>query len=64
VPVDDTTRTYFNAHRAFAITDIEEMIQPLHIVSRAFIYGDKFGEAPQRGFGTACYHLRKASATA
>lgn len=59
VPVDDTTRTYFNAHRAFAITDFETMIQPLQIVSRAFIYGETFGDVPQSGFGTACYHLRK-----
>jgi len=62
VPVDDTTRTYFNAHRAFAIADFERMVQPLEIVSRAFIYGETFGESPRNGFGTACYHLRKATA--
>lgn len=62
VPVDDTTRTYFNAHRAFSIADFEQMVQPLEIVSRAFIYGEAFGENPRNGFGTACYHLRKTMA--
>ncbi|HVV27184.1 MAG TPA: DUF268 domain-containing protein [Rhizomicrobium sp.] len=62
VPIDDTTRTYFNAHRAFAIADFESMIHPLQIVSRAFIHGETFSDTPQSGFGTACYHLRKAAA--
>jgi len=62
VPVDDETRTYFNAHRAFSIAELEDMLRPLQIVSRAFIYGDEFGTTPKDGFGTACYHLRNAAA--
>lgn len=59
VPLHDTSRTYFNAHRAFAEDDFLALCEPLCVVDRKYIHGSAFGAARQRGFGTGCYHLKK-----
>lgn len=59
IPLDDTTRTYFNAHRAFTEDDLLSRFQPLQVVEKRYIFGNEFGESLRSGFGTGCYHLRK-----
>jgi SAM-dependent methyltransferase len=58
LPLDDENRTYFDAHRAFAETYVEQLVVPFEIVDRKYIYGSDFLNAPQCGFGIGCYHLR------
>ena len=59
VPLDDATRTYFNAHRAYAESDLLEMFKPFEVVDRKYIFGTQFQDQPTPGFGTGCYHLRR-----
>lgn len=58
VPVDDATRTYFNANRAFAEADLLKMFSPFEVRERRYIFGNEFGAVLKTGFGTGCYHLR------
>ena len=60
LPLDDENRIYFNAHRAFQEEYVEEMVRPLEIVERRYIYGTQFVNERQSGFGTGCYHLRRS----
>lgn len=61
VPVDDVSRIYFNAHRAFAESDLLALCAPFEVRERRYIYGAQFGDQPRAGFGTGCYHLRAPS---
>lgn len=61
VPLDDTTRVYFNAHRAYAEADLLQMFKPFEVEDRKYIFGTQFEDHPGRGFGTGCYHLRRPS---
>ena len=61
VPLDDVTRIYYDAHRAFAEEDLMKMFEPLEIIERRYIYDDRFGPERRSGFGTGCYHLRRRS---
>jgi hypothetical protein len=63
VPIDDVNRTYFNAHRAFTESYLEDLFHPLEIVERRYIYGREFGSTRRSGFGTGCYHLKLGSET-
>lgn len=58
MPVDDETRVYFDAHRAFKEADLLDMFRPFSVVERRYIYGYRFQENVSSGFGTGCYHLR------
>jgi len=59
VPLDDTDRVYFNAHRAFTEPTVQRLFSPLELVEARYIYGQHFGDHLQRGFGTGCYHFRR-----
>ena len=59
VPLDDTNRTYFNAHRAFTESYLFQQFCPFEVVERRYIYGKTFIESPQTGFGVGCYMLRR-----
>jgi SAM-dependent methyltransferase len=59
LPVDDKNRVYFNAHRAFEETYLEELFKPFIVVERRYIYGTQFVDTLQQGFGIGCYHLQK-----
>ena len=63
VPVDDVNRTYFNAHRAFTEPYLEELFAPFEMLERRYIYEREFGTELKSGFGTGCYHLRRAAAS-
>jgi SAM-dependent methyltransferase len=58
LPIDDITRTYFNAHRAFCENDLKALFEPLIIAEKKYIYGDTFGDIKGKGFGTGLYHLK------
>jgi SAM-dependent methyltransferase len=57
-PVDDANRTYFNAHRAFREKYMLGLFEPFAPLEKRYIFGKRFLERPDMGFGTACYHLR------
>ncbi|MCX6343493.1 MAG: DUF268 domain-containing protein [Armatimonadetes bacterium] len=57
VPIYDKTVTLFNAGRAFKESELFEMLQPLEVVERRYIYGEEFVGDIRSGFGTGCYHL-------
>ena len=59
VPVDDVNRIYFNAHRAFCETYLNELFAPFEICDRKYIFGNEFTDKLKAGFGTGCYHLRR-----
>ncbi|HRI35786.1 MAG TPA: DUF268 domain-containing protein [bacterium] len=65
VPVDDTDRIYFNAHRAFTPTRLADLFTEnrLQSVESLYLYDTDLGAMwlPERGFGTGFYHLRKTS---
>ena len=59
VPLDDASRVYFNAHRAFEEEELLQLFRPLEVVHRCYI--DKRTTCDERrpGFGTGCFHLRR-----
>lgn len=61
VPVDNQSKIYFNAHRAFTRDHILKLLKPLKIVEEKYIYGRALVDAydPSQGFGTGLYHIRK-----
>jgi SAM-dependent methyltransferase len=59
VPLDEENRVYFNAHRAFEEPYLLRLFEPFEVLDRQYIYGNRFGPEPGRGFGTGCYHLRR-----
>lgn len=59
VPLDDRSRVYFNAHRAFGEADLLALFAPFEILERRYIYRGRFLEEPETGFGVGCYHLHR-----
>jgi SAM-dependent methyltransferase len=59
VPLDDETRVYFNAHRAFKESHFLEMIAPLVVIDCWYINGANFERLASHGFHVGCYHLRR-----
>ncbi len=59
IPIDDENRVYFNAHRAFTEAYIVTLFQPFQVVEKKYIFGEKFTDQIQTGFGVGCYHFRK-----
>lgn len=59
VPIDDQERIYFNAHRAFDEARLMAHFAPFDILEVRYIYGTQFSHTKQKGFGVACYWLRK-----
>jgi SAM-dependent methyltransferase len=57
LPVDDENRTFFNAHRAFREEYIQEIVQPLKIIEKRYIHGNKFLLQNLGGFAIGLYHL-------
>lgn len=61
VPVDEECRVYFNAHRAFTRDYVLGLFPGLTLVEERYIYGRAYAPAyaPEQGFGTGLYHLRR-----
>jgi len=62
VPIDEENRTYFNAHRSFKESYIFEQFEPLKVIEKRYIFGNRFIHEPVTGFGVGCYHLQRAEA--
>lgn len=58
VPVDNSNKIYFNAHRAFNENYLLELFSPFKLIESKYIYGSEFVDRLQVGFGVGCYHLR------
>jgi SAM-dependent methyltransferase len=61
IPIDDQNRIYFNAHRAFDEGYIIKLFDPLIVEEKRYIYGKRFTDLREAGFGIGCYHLRNVS---
>ncbi len=59
LPLDDETTVYFNAHRAFAESELISKFTSFEILDKKYIYGKRFGSQKLNGFGVGCYKLRK-----
>lgn len=61
VPVDDESRIYFNAHRAFTRDHLLSLFPGLTLAAERYIYGRALHAAyePARGFGTGLYHFTR-----
>lgn len=61
VPVDRSSKIYFNAHRAFTRDHVLKLFSPLKLVEERYIYGnemfDKYDQ--NKDFGTGLYHFVK-----
>lgn len=58
LPLNDTSRVYFDAHRVFSEETALRMFEPFEVLERRYIYEDTFGSERRSAFGTGCYHLR------
>lgn len=61
VPIDNESKIYFNAHRAFSRTHILNLFKDLSLREEKYIYGnDMFDNYDaKKGFGTGLYHFKK-----
>ena len=59
VPIDDSSRVYFNAHRAFTREYVIKLFDDLKLIEEKYVYGNNVYETydSQRGFGTGLYHF-------
>ncbi len=59
LPIDDTDKVYFNAHRAFTEQTILRMFSQLELLQKRYIFDDQFVTEIRPGFGTGCYEFRR-----
>lgn len=61
VPVDNTNKVYFNAHRTFTRDYIIKIFSPLTLIEEKYIYGCKLSDIynPAMGFGTGLYYFKR-----
>lgn len=61
VPVDETNKVYFNAHRAFTREYILSLFSTLKLEEEKYLYGNKLFDTydPGKGFGTGFYHFTR-----
>lgn len=57
--LNDTNRTYFNAHRAFAEDYVEQLLEPLRVLDRRYIAENSLLEQKPNGFCVGLFHLRR-----
>ncbi|PIU61386.1 MAG: hypothetical protein COS85_21120 [Armatimonadetes bacterium CG07_land_8_20_14_0_80_59_28] len=59
VPLDETNRVYFNAHRAFEEEYVLSLFSPLQIEDRRYICGPDFFPSRRPGDAVGCFHFRR-----
>jgi SAM-dependent methyltransferase len=59
VPIEDSPKTYFNAHRSFNEDLFLNLFHGFTVQNKAYIYGPNFCNQKQACFGIGCYHLKK-----
>ena len=60
LPIDETDRICFNAHRVFTEKTLFRLFEPFELIECRYIYGMEFLDHTRSGFGVGCYYLRKA----
>ncbi len=58
IPVDDESRTHFNAHRVFSESYFLQLLSPMQLIQARYICGKKFLEAREPGFTVGCFHFK------
>jgi SAM-dependent methyltransferase len=63
VPVDQTCRIYFNAHRAFTRDYALQIFKGMDLIEEKYIYGNQLHDVYEetKGFGTGLFHFKKPS---
>ena len=59
VPIEDSPKTYFNAHRSFNEDWLLSQFSRFTVQDKAYIYGVNFTDQKRSCFGIGCYHLTK-----
>lgn len=61
VPIDDGSKVYFNAHRAFTRSQIVGLFKGCTVADEKYIYGSQLMNSyePSKGFGTGLFHFVK-----
>jgi SAM-dependent methyltransferase len=60
VPIEKSNKVYFNAHRAFEEKYLlDDLLSNYEVVDRKYIYGNKYTNEKENGFGIGLYHLKK-----
>ena len=59
LPLNDQTRTYFNAHRALSESYFLEQFDSFELLDAMYLYSDTFTDKRQPGFGVGCFKLRR-----
>lgn len=61
VPIDDRSKVYFNAHRAFSRQQILQLFTNCTVIDEKYIYGSELVNVydPSKGFGTGLFHFVK-----
>lgn len=59
LPIDVENKIYFNAHRAFTEEYIQEIIHPLKIIEKKYIFGSCLTSIRPSSFAIALYEIEK-----
>jgi SAM-dependent methyltransferase len=61
LPIDDASKIYFNAHRAFTRGQVLKLFGGCRLADEKYIYGSLLLDTydPAKGFGTGLYHFVK-----
>lgn len=62
VPINNSNRVFFNAHRAFEEEYLEKLLSPLKIVDRKYIYKDALLMDKPDDFSIGLYHAVRETA--
>jgi SAM-dependent methyltransferase len=65
VPVDETNKVYFNAHRAFTRDYVLQLFDGFELLEEKYQYGRQLYDSydPSKGFGTGLYMFKKEEHT-
>jgi SAM-dependent methyltransferase len=58
-PIEEKSKTYFNAHRAFDEQEMLAHADEFHILDKKYIFGTKFTHEYSPEFGVGCYWLQR-----
>jgi len=62
VPIDNSSKVYFNAHRAFTREHVVHLFTGCTVLEEKYIYGSRLFESydAAKGFGTGLFHFEKS----
>lgn len=59
VPIEPRGKTYFNAYRSFAESELLALFKMFTVLDKIFIYGSTLSTEKKDQLGFGCYHLNK-----